>query len=687
MSQVSANVLKFYCPTHQVRFQAAGGEVISCEQGGHTIGYGFPASSWWEYCCDCETFWPSDPGNEILRRTDCLVCDRRIAKRYLCSACQIVSHESALLVRRKIYSIDSNTGIKPTCPGCAQRSVKIVEHSCSEAATNLLTSRSVCPFCDGQIAAQTPARTTVSSDRQPKPLNAFCPFCGTEQKPHNKFCKRCGKAQPKSLGAKRRDEGVQGQLALAAAAESKAREEARLRAETRRQEEKQRRLQAEAFQRAEKERLDEKRRRDLEEQRRISQQLQRDEDERQHLKAEADRRAEQERLRIEVSRPESALNAGDKGNSQRQAEKQRNPAATEPDQASSQSQAETRAPAENGASVSEVEDSKTEHSLDLAPRDAGESASASPDTDDSSNGPTYAHGWEYAGPVTPQKRRTRWIVAGAVAIVCLSAVIAIAIFSAASKSNENPRLAPVVSLPVPPAGMVYIPGGEFLMGNSAGDDFEKPAHKISVKPFYMDVHEVTCEEYLKFVSSAALGPSRPGINRDASPKPAQSAAINGICTAGATQTPATGMDWNSASAYARWAKKRLPTEEEWEFAARGTNSRSYPWGNEWKTNAANVGSANNNVVDVGSYPDGTSSAGVMDLIGNAWEWTSSDLTAYPNGHLPALPHGEFKVIRGGSWKEARTQATSTYRGFLLSSGEKDYSATGIRCVQDLTPQP
>lgn len=477
--------------------------------------------------------------------------------------------------------------------------------------------------------------------------------------------------------------------AVAAAAESKAKEEARLRAETRHQEEKQRRLQAEALQRAEKEQLEEKRRRDLEEQRRA-------EAEQQHLQAEVDRAAEQKRIRTEEQRRESALKADDKSNSRREVEKEFNPAVVPAGQTSIRSQAETPAPFENTAKVSRVEDHETEHSLvqSLAEEPLNVAMAAqtetldsdSLDANDTSDGSSDAQRWEYSGPITSQKKRTRWIVA-VVVIVGFSAVIGIAIFSTDGKLKENPRPAPVVSLPVAPAGMVYIPGGEFLMGNSAGDDFEKPAHKVNVKPFFMDIHEVTCDDYLKFVASTATGPRVRRSEPTASPRGGPPRRQQAICPAGATQTPATGMDWNDASAYARWAKKRLPTEEEWEFAARGMDARSYPWGNEWKTNAANVGSINRSLVDVGSFPDGKSSAGVMDLIGNAWEWTSSDMTAYPNGHIPALPPGEFKVIRGGSWKEDRTQATSTYRGFLLTSGEKDYSATGIRCVQDLTPQP
>jgi formylglycine-generating enzyme required for sulfatase activity len=159
--------------------------------------------------------------------------------------------------------------------------------------------------------------------------------------------------------------------------------------------------------------------------------------------------------------------------------------------------------------------------------------------------------------------------------------------------------------------------------------------------------------------------------------------VKGTYSTGASKQPVTGIDWNDAKAYADWAKKRLPTEEEWEFAARGGLGATYPWGNEWRSNFANAGdSSAQRLVDVGSYANGKTSAGVMDMIGNAWEWTASDVVVYPGGHLSAPIPKNVKVIRGGSWQETNKQATTTYRGFLRTSDAEDYSATGFRCVKD-----
>src|SRR5688572_9166772 len=82
MTNGFAKNLKFYCPAHQIRFDGAGQTVVSCEQGGHSVGSGFPKASWWEFCCDCGTFWPADPTNGDFQRTECRVCERSIAKRY-----------------------------------------------------------------------------------------------------------------------------------------------------------------------------------------------------------------------------------------------------------------------------------------------------------------------------------------------------------------------------------------------------------------------------------------------------------------------------------------------------------------------------------------------------------------------------------------------------------------------------
>ncbi|HEX5704063.1 MAG TPA: bifunctional serine/threonine-protein kinase/formylglycine-generating enzyme family protein [Pyrinomonadaceae bacterium] len=221
-----------------------------------------------------------------------------------------------------------------------------------------------------------------------------------------------------------------------------------------------------------------------------------------------------------------------------------------------------------------------------------------------------------------------------------------------------------------PEGMVYVPSGAFTMGRDAGDDAERPPHPVTVNPFYIDVNEVTNEEYLKFVK--ATGHKAPSIWK------------NGSFAAGDARKPVMGVSWADASEYARWAGKRLPTEEEWEFAARGTKGFLYPWGNDWKDGAANAHGAQQTVVEVGSYK-GASQFGTNDMVGNAWEWTATDFKAYPGRGLPGVaPASDLKVIRGGCYISTKDYATTTYRAGWPARKAPTYDQTGFRLAKDLT---
>lgn len=223
----------------------------------------------------------------------------------------------------------------------------------------------------------------------------------------------------------------------------------------------------------------------------------------------------------------------------------------------------------------------------------------------------------------------------------------------------------------PPAGMIYVPGGEFTMGlngRDGGDEYERPAHRVSVKPFFIDTHEVTNEEYAKFIWESGWQPPQTWTRQ--------------TYPAGTGLKPVTGVTWDDARAYASWVGKRLPTEEEWEFAARGTDGRRYPWGNDWRKGLANADGASNGFVDVGT-DKGTSPFGALDMVGNAWEWTDTGMRAYPGGQLPAPPASNAKVLRGGSFKSNQKQATATYRFGWRASGEASYAETGFRCAKDI----
>jgi serine/threonine-protein kinase len=244
-----------------------------------------------------------------------------------------------------------------------------------------------------------------------------------------------------------------------------------------------------------------------------------------------------------------------------------------------------------------------------------------------------------------------------------------------SASSQFPRSSSLAA----PEGMVYVLGGVLRIGREEGDENERPPHVITVKPFFIDRTEITNEQYQKFVASGHAAP--PLWN-------------GGNFPAGSENLPVTDVTWDDAVAYSGWAGKRLPSEEEWEFAARGLNDKNiYPWGEDWIENAGNVMKDKNDqrqLMAVGQFPAGASPFGALDLIGNAWEWTANDYKEYPGGKIESLEgFSNLKVLRGGSYQSLAGKVTATARrGWPAGRGDwpkkrtPDYSQTGFRCAQD-----
>ena len=263
------------------------------------------------------------------------------------------------------------------------------------------------------------------------------------------------------------------------------------------------------------------------------------------------------------------------------------------------------------------------------------------------------------------RRRTRWGYAGLLAASCTFALSPL--FAAPAVRELDPVL------------MVTIPAGPFLMGTQSpsGRADEWPQRSVHVDAFAIDQVEVTNERYMAFV--AATGHRSP-------PNPYGTGVL--VSAKGIEQLPVVQVTWYDAKAYCAWAKKRLPTEAEWEKAARGTDGRMFPWGNETpsptRANFDREWVDDKTLYAVGSLSGGDSPYGIKDMSGNAREWVQDwyDPDYYANApdRNPQGPDkGIVRVIRGGSWHSPQSDITATARGrggFALQT-----HGTGFRCVR------
>ena len=229
-----------------------------------------------------------------------------------------------------------------------------------------------------------------------------------------------------------------------------------------------------------------------------------------------------------------------------------------------------------------------------------------------------------------------------------------------------------------PNDMVLIPAGDFIMGTNNRLPDEGPEHSVSLPAFYIDRYEVTNLQYKKFI--------------DASNRRSPSYFRNRTYPEGKADHPVTYVSWHDADAYCTWAGKRLPTDQEWEKAARGTQGNIFPWGNEFDINRANTPmrwqalKKDGDTTPVGSFPAGASPYGLQDMSGNVWEWTSSWYLPYPGNHHASENYGEtYKVLKGGSWWDCSfykcgISAPSYNRAFFLQ-GTRNKSF-GFRCAKN-----
>jgi formylglycine-generating enzyme required for sulfatase activity len=248
--------------------------------------------------------------------------------------------------------------------------------------------------------------------------------------------------------------------------------------------------------------------------------------------------------------------------------------------------------------------------------------------------------------------------------VCLSIVL---LGACTQARTATPTYSPGVTRtrPTDEAEMIHMPDGEFLMGSTDADPKatadEKPAHTVTLDAFWIDRTEVTNGQYVRFLN--ALGEHRGtcgGYDCVETKIEDQDSHIlrqegRYVVESGFEDHPVTEVTWHGAQAYCEWAGVRLPTEAEWEKAARGVDGRLYPWGNDAPDcDKAQYAGCGGKTVPAGSKPAGASPYGVLDMAGNVWEWVADwyDEAYYecsPVQNPQGANSGIRKVFRGGSW--------------------------------------
>jgi sulfatase modifying factor 1 len=260
------------------------------------------------------------------------------------------------------------------------------------------------------------------------------------------------------------------------------------------------------------------------------------------------------------------------------------------------------------------------------------------------------------------------------------------------EGTTTPSPEPLTPEPGQQVEMVLIPAGTFMMGSNSegvqqaanwcgcsrsGFEDELYIHEVYVSDFYIDKYEVTNRQFQIFADAT-------GYQTDAEKK-SEAKTWRTAFMAGKEQHPVVWISWDDAYAYCKWAGKRLPTEADWEKAARGTDGRLWPWGSDWDNTRLNMGqSSRKTTTPVGSFPQGASPYGVMDMAGNVWEWVNDwyDPTYYQRGHDrdPVGPDGgQDRVLRGGGFNNAIQDVRTAHRH---KGGMAGYAPDhGFRCAK------
>ena len=265
-----------------------------------------------------------------------------------------------------------------------------------------------------------------------------------------------------------------------------------------------------------------------------------------------------------------------------------------------------------------------------------------------------------------------------------------ALVALSPEEDRNLKMSNIASIQY--SDMLEIKAGTYSLGSERGNQDEKPIRQFKTRTFWMDRTEVTCAQYKKFLEDVEryghkwCHPAE-SANKDHTPFHTYAWAlkyswVGGQPPHGMEDYPVVLVDWFDAYAYANWAGKRLPTENEWEVAARGSDGREYPWGNTFALDRCNV---HEGPIAVGSFESGKSPWGILDLAGNVSEWTS---TAYePKASESGKFSGKYglPIVKGGSWDDNAAGCRSAARDSKRSPYYRS-TTVGFRCVSDHAPR-
>ena len=267
--------------------------------------------------------------------------------------------------------------------------------------------------------------------------------------------------------------------------------------------------------------------------------------------------------------------------------------------------------------------------------------------------------------------------------------------------TPSPTETPIPPTPTLPIGstmisnkddmtLLYVPAGEFTMGSDTGEVEEKPAHTVDLDAFWIDKTEVTNKMYALCVAAGSCKEREPDSKKSSS-------RSSYYGNSDFDNYPVINVSWIDAKAYCEWAGRRLPTEAEWEKAARGRDGRTYPWGNDIaNSNLLNYGySDSRDTTEVGKYPSGASPYGALDMAGNVWEWVNdwydaNYYTSSPSSNPQGPASGQERVLRGGSWDFDVISSYSRFWGFdpttsSYTIGSTYYGSLGFRCAMSAAP--